>query len=82
MLKRFLGCFLNPSVVGPRERMGSMECHDLIVFHNFSLAVPCESYYKWAGHKGKYVDQFGPSFSSPVEKWQWLGPDWPHKFGE
>lgn len=62
--------------------MESRECRDLIILDNFSLAALCGSYYKWEGHKGKYGDQFGPSFSSPAEKWQWLGPDWQHKFGE
>lgn len=78
-----LGLFVfKPKVLWvARERIGSTECHDLITFHNFSLPAPCGSYYKWAGHKGKYGDQFGPSFSNPVEKWQWLGSDWQHKFG-
>lgn len=48
---------------GARGSMESRECHDLIIFKNFSLAALCGTYCKWAGHKGKYGHQFGPSCS-------------------
>lgn len=67
---------------GAKERIESRECHDLIIFSNFSLAALCGKNYKWAGHKAKHGDQFGPSCSSPVGRWQWLGPDWQHEFRE
>lgn len=41
---------------GARERTESKECHDLIIFSNFSLTALCGKYHKWAGHKAKQED--------------------------
>lgn len=67
---------------GARERTESKECHDLIIFSNFSLTALCGKYHKWAGHKAKQGDRLEPSCSSPLGRWQWLGPERQHEFRE